>query len=484
MFELTLQGQAAAGVRWTSLSSGCNAVSEILRAVVLARLLSPVDFGLMAMVAVVIGFAQMFVDLGVSAAIIHRQDATKEQLSSLYWLNIVVGILAFGVVWICLPLVSMLFREPRIVPLLRLAALVFLIAPIGSQFEILLQKELEFRLLARWEIAASVTSTIVAVACGAAGFGVWAMVYCFLTSCTVKAVLLARIGFTRFRPSFHFRRSDLKGYIGFGLYQMGQRGLNYLAERLDQLLIGPLLGAHTLGFYNFALNLTAQPISRINPILTKVAFPLFSKVQHDTARLKRGYLKLVHLIVTVNAPLLIGLAAVAPWAVPIIFGAKWGPSIRLIQILSFVALSRAIGNPSGSLQLAKGRADLGFWWDLILLASSVPAIYAGGRIAGATGVALALLLVQLSLSVPMYLFMIRPLIGGCAIQYLRATLQPVGVAMVMGGIILYLPTLQSSLPQGATLATQVVVGALVYILLLQALYGSTVAEFRAIILSR
>lgn len=477
---MTLQEQAAAGVRWTGLSTALNVPSDIIRTIVLAHFLAPIDFGLMAMASIVIGFAQMYMDLGLSAAIIHRQDATKEQLSSLWWLNIFVGLAIFGLVWFCMPWVPILFREPRILPLLKVMTLAFIIVPIGSQFEILLQKELLFKVLAKWEIAASLSGTAVAVFCAMAGLGVWALVGSFLANITVKTLLLSRVGFVRFRPSLHFRRSDLTGYISFGLFQMGERSVNYLAKRLDQMLIGPLLGAQALGFYTFALNLTSQPISRINPILTKVAFPLFSKVQHDLDRLRRGYIRVVSLIASVNAPLLIGLAAVAPWAIPAIFGAKWSASIILVQVLSFVSLSRSIGNPIGSLQLAMGRADLGFWWNLFLFACSVPTIYLGARIDQTTGVAVALLVLHVCISVPSYLFLVRPLIGKCARDYIAATLKPVSLALVMGSSVLCLPMLYG-LPLKIELASQIALGAIIYLSLVQMLNKQAIAEFRLLV---
>src|SRR5713226_1029345 len=246
---IQLQAQAAVGVRWISLSSVITAVTDVVRIVVLARFLSPLDYGLMAMAWIVIGLAQIYMDLGISAAIIHRQDNSKQQLSSLYWLNIFVGLSTFGLVCLCAQWMGVVFREPRVVPLLKVLAVVFIVVPIGSQFEILLQKELLFKSLARWEIAASVSSTAVAVVCAVAGFGVWTLVCSFLTGVIVKTFLLTSVGFARFRPSLHFRSSDLKGYVGFGLFQMGERSINYLAERLDQILIGPFLGAEALGFY-------------------------------------------------------------------------------------------------------------------------------------------------------------------------------------------------------------------------------------------
>lgn len=477
-----LKSHAAVGVRWTTLSSVFTTASEVLRTIVLARFLSPVDFGLMAMVTVVTGFAQMYTDLGISAAIIHRQDATKDHLSSLYWLNIFTGLAVFGVVWVCAPCIPLFFREPRLLPLLKVVAIVFLITPLGSQFELLLQKELSFRVLAKQEIVASLGSTILACVCAVAGLGVWALVYSFLGGIILKTALLVRIGFARFQPSLHFRRSDLKGYIGFGLYQIGERSINYLSQRLDQIVIGPLLGAQALGFYSFAFNLSCKPIWRINPILTRVAFPLFSKVQDDRERLRRGYVKLLSFLSIVNAPLLIGLAAVAPWAVPTIFGAKWAKSIVLIQILSLVSLLRSLGNPIGSLQLAKGRADLGFKWTLFCLVVSVPAIFGGGHLGGATGIAVALLLLQIFLQVPAYLYLVRSLIGECAREYSSAILKPFVTASAMALTVIFVPPLLSGLSGILVLTVQLAIGGSAYLLLLRLFHTEVFLEFRNLIL--
>jgi O-antigen/teichoic acid export membrane protein len=457
--------------------------ADVIRIVVLARFLAPVDYGLMAMVWVVIGLSQIYIDLGIGAAIIHRQDNSRDQLSSLYWLNIFMGALAWGLVYGGAGSIAAVFHDPRLVPLLRVAATAFIIVPIGSQFDILLQKELRFKALASWEIAASLSGTGVAVCLAVGGFGVWALLWSFLTTAAVKTAFLARAGFRRFPPSLHFSGKDLKGYLAFGLFQLGERSINYLAERLDQVLIGPLLGAQALGFYNFALYLTAQPLSRINPILTRVAFPVFSKVQEDPERLRRGYIRLLTLITTINAPLLLGLAAIAPWAVPLIFGAKWTESVVLVQILSIVSLSRSIGNPVGSLQLAKGRADLGFWWNLLLFLCSVPAIYFGGRTGGAIGVAVALLMLQLCLNVPAYLLLIRPLIGRCASAYIGATLRPIVIALVMGAIVLFVPALFGNVTAMVEVALQIVLGAVIYTTLLPVLNKPALCEVRAVLAS-
>ncbi len=293
---MSLRAQTASAVKWTMVASTVVAGSEILRNIVLARFLFPVDFGLMAMVTIVIGLAQMYCDMGMSAAVIYRQDATDDQLSSLYWLNIFSGWTVFAVVWLSTPLITKFYNEPRLPLLLKAVAVVFLITPVCSQFENLLQKELAFDFLAKRDICTSACQTVVAVTFAALGFGVWSLVYGYLINAALRAGLLVHVGFTRYRPRFHFKTSDLKGYLSFGLFQLGERTAFYLSQRSDQVMIGSLLGAQALGYYSFAFNLAAQPLSRINPILTKVAFPAFSRVQDDVVRLRRGYMKLVGIL--------------------------------------------------------------------------------------------------------------------------------------------------------------------------------------------
>lgn len=481
---MSLMARATAGVRWTVIASGITVISELLRNVVLARFLSPVDFGLMAMVLVVIGLAQMYTDIGISAAIIHRQDATPEQLSSLYWLNIFSGWAVFALVWLGTPLVTGFYNEPRLTPLLRVVALAFIITPICSQFEILLQKELLFSWLAKRDVAASVGQTFVAISCAVVGFGVWSLVYGFLAAAILRTLFLLPIGLTRYRPTLRFRRTDLKGYLGFGLFQIGERTAYYLSQRADQLLIGSLLGAQALGYYSFAFNLAAQPLWRINPILTKVAFPVFSKVQGDVAKLKRGYMRLVSMLTAFNAPLLIGLAALAPWAVPTIFGAKWTPSIILVQLLSFVTLLRSINNPIGSLQYAKGRADLGFWWHILALATMLPTVWLACKSGSVTYVAFALLVLQVLLAAPLYLMMLRPLLGKCGPEYAHATLKPGAVALAMGAVVVGLSGRVPILSTKYQFVMQIAAGAIVYSGLLWVFSRDVFVDIKSALLGR
>jgi lipopolysaccharide exporter len=463
---MSLRRQALAGVKWTTLTTVGTTGAQLFQLLVLARLLRPDDFGVMGMVLLVIGFAQAYADAGIGAALVHRQTVSREQLSSLYWLSLGLGFLICASLWLGAPLLAAFFREPRLVPVLRAVAVVFLILPCGKQFELLLQRDLRFDLLAVQELAATAAGAAAAALAAFRGAGVWALVTATLVTAAVKTVWLSWIGLREHRPILHFRRRDLDGFVSFGAYQMGERTVNYVAERLDQVLIGRLLGTQTLGYYNLAFNLTAQPVSRINPIVTKVAFPIFSRVQDDAGRLRRGFLTVVRLVASVNAPLLLGLLAVSPSLVPLVFGDKWRESVVLIQILALVALGRSIGNPIGSLLLARGRADLGFHWNAALLLVTLPCLWVGAVVGGAAGAALALLVVQLALGAAAYFILVRPVTEPCGRDYALSVLGPTALATVMAtGIIAYRKALSAEITT-LGLSAQVLAGGLAYLALL------------------
>ncbi len=476
-----LASRATHAAKWTTISAIVCTGSDISKTIVLARLLMPRDFGLMAMVTIVLGVAQAYVDMGISAAIIYRQDTTKEELSSLYWLNIFVGGCIFALLWVCTPLVVHLFHEPKLTLLLRTTIAVFLIVPVSAQFQVLFQKELAFKLLAGQEIAAALFSLAVGVVVALRGYGVWALVAAFLANSILRTVLLALSGFRRFRPSWHFRRSDLKGYTSFGLFQLGERTLIYLADRTDQVLIGTLLGTSALGYYNFAFNLTARPVQSINPILTRVAFPVFARVQDDLVRLRNGYLKLLEILTMINAPLLIGFAVVAPIAIPTVFGSRWSGSTVIIQVLCIASLLRSTMNPIGSLQLAKGRADMGFWWNVGRLIVYAPVVYAAGVMEGVIGIAFALVFLQALQQVLCYFYIVRPLVGACATDYARVQMRPILIACGMGLGVFLLPNLSRLMPRPIELAVVIALGACLYAFLLLIFNKRGVKEFKSLL---
>lgn len=459
---MSLKKQAVAGVKWSGMSMVVVTILQFIAMAILARLLSPSDFGLMGMVMVVIGFARAFADMGVSNAIIHRQDVTRDQLSSLYWLNIFAGIIVFCVTCALTPSIAGFYREPRLLNLLYLTATIFLVTPFGQQFQILLQKELKFNRLTKIEITSSIANSTVAIACAFLSFGVFSLILGQLAGASAKVALLINTGWSNWRPGFHFSKGDLEGYLSFGLYQMGDKMVHYLNSNLDYLLIGAMFGAKSLGYYTLAYSLIIRPSSMINPVITKVAFPLFSRIQNELDLLKRGYLKTLQMLSTVNFPMMAGLAAVAPAAVPVIFGEQWLPSVILIQILAIVGLLRSTGNPVGSLVLAKGRADLAFKFNLAFTVIHIPGLYFGAKLGGATGLAIAFAILMAIDAILSYLIFIRTLIGPCLRDYIQSMWPSLWMSTVMAVTVMVSGILLPTVPLQVKLVLQILCGVATY----------------------
>lgn len=375
---MTLKRQALSGVKWTTISMVLVTLFQFGQLSILARYLQPSDFGLMAIIMVVIGFSRAFEDMGISNAIIQRPQVTHIQLSSLYWLNLASGLLLTLITLAISPLLANIYDEPRLQDLMAVLSSVFLIVAVGNQFRVLCQKALHFRAMETVNVVAAASAFIVAVVCASSGLGVWSLVLAMLTQAIVASVVFLWIGLRNYhKPALIYNHKELKGFYGFGLYQMGERSVNYISANVDKLLIGKLVGMGATGFYNMAWQLIIFPLRKINPIVNKVAFPVYSKVQNDPVALNRYYSFNVKALSIVTMPLLAFLLFFSHEVVWVVFGEGWNATAELLPALALVGIMKALGNPGGAIILSLGRADVGFWWNVIWAASIVSGLTIG-----------------------------------------------------------------------------------------------------------
>ncbi|MGK0173947.1 MAG: O-antigen/teichoic acid export membrane protein [Ulvibacter sp.] len=360
----SLKEKAIKSIRWTTAGALIFTAIQFLQNIILARLLEPEDFGIMALVLVVVGLVQPFFDLGLSAAIIQKKEITKLQLSSLYWLNIGMGLLCFIVVYLIAPLIGQFFDQDRLIPFIRLIAVVFLISPWGTQYTALFSKNLRFDLQNIISIIALFFSFLLAVVLAYQGYGVRSMVYAFIFNAFLISILSVFIGRQFNKPTFVFSKSAVSGLVKFGLFATGTRTVNFLSGNIDKILIEKFMGTHYLGLYSIAWNLMALPLKKINPIVNTVIFPLFSKIQDETSRIRKYYTESVILLMIINVPIYLMLAFASEDILFILFGEKWIGASTVLSVLAFVGLLKCFSNPSGALLLSKGRADIGLYWNI------------------------------------------------------------------------------------------------------------------------
>ncbi len=364
---MNLKKQTVSGVKWTTLNSIILALCSLLKISILARYLEKEDFGLMALVLFVMGFMNLFMDMGLSSAILYKQDIKKQEYSSLYWINIFFSLLLFIIIYLISPFIGEFYENRELSSLIRLMALSLILSSIGRQFKTIFEKELKFKRIALVEIISAVLSLILAIILAWYEQGVYALILSALFQYFISNIVYLIIGLIHYGLLFHFVFLETKPFLKIGLFQVGGQIVNYFNRDLDILIIGKLFGSELLGGYSLAKQLVFRPAQIFNPIFTKVASPVLAKMQDDVKMLKKSYLKLLNIVSSINIPIYLCLFIAAPIAVNVLYGEEYESIIFLVRILSIYMIFRAIGNPVGSLLIATGRTDLGFYWNLLTL---------------------------------------------------------------------------------------------------------------------
>ena len=405
-----LADQAATAVRSNAASIVAGAVVNLLTMVVLARLLDPTDFGTITIATVIVSAALIVGDVGLGNAIIHRSYTTA-QLSSYYWVQIIVAILSAALLCAVAPVVAAFYREPDLTVVILAFATTLPLTAIGQQFDSLLRRDLRFPARNVVQLSGTAIYGVTTIGLALLGVGKMSIPYGFVARAAAMSLLLlfvaARAGWL---PQLRLRRTDLALVARFSLFQTGERVLNHLSTNVDYLLIGRLLGSEALGYYTLAYKLMRLPLSYFNPMIVSVAFPAFARLQSDDQALRRSYEKVLRYVGMLALPVMGGLFVTAPQVVHVMYGSTWEPAVPVVQVFCLVGALKSLGNPLGSVLLARGRADLGFYINVVALIAFLLANYVGA-FWGIVGVATSSLVVQLVFLIPMDLHLRWRLIG-------------------------------------------------------------------------
>lgn len=460
---MTLKQQSIDGVKSTATSHTVVSLLTFTQLLVLTRLLTPSDFGLIGMINVIVGLCSLFGDAGVSSFIIHKQEELRDTLSGIFWINLGLALALCCLLWIGSPWVARFYGEREIRILLPLAAPVLVLNSLGQPFQGLLERDLRFALLARLEIGSTAFGILVAIVLAALGFGAVSFIGGSYANLGARTAGLVWAGRNVWRPSSPTAAVTDRLALAFGFRLLGQRVANYGAANVDFFLIGAFLGAQPLGHYTLAYNIANLPSTRVNAVVSRVLFPTFARIQGDLARLRRGYLQMQELTALVNFPLLLGIVVVAPLAIPMLFGTSWEPTVLLLQILSVVGIGRAVSGTVGPLLLARGRTDLGLKWSLMVVAIQVPGLLIGVLMGGVIGVAICFALLQTLYVVLNYPFLVRTLIGPSLQEYLSTMWPALWMSLTMAAATLAAKSLFGGLRRGVLLPLCIATGGLVYV---------------------
>lgn len=432
---MNLKQRTFSAVRWTALAMVAKAGLQFLQLAILARLLMPSDFGLMAIVVALMAFLQIFADFGVSSAIIHHQNISREQLSSLYWLNVGSSIVLAAMILLAAPWVSVYYLQPELQPLLAMSAITLVMGAAGQQLRVLAEKQLRFDILAKVEVAGALVGFLFAVGIALAGGGVYALVGGLMANTVLLTVLFWLYISDGWRPMMVFQIREIRDFLNFGAYMIGNNLVNTFSYQVDVLLGAKMLGAQSIGTYSLTKEFSIGVSRLFNPIITRVGTPMMAKAQDDEVLMKRVYLQTMRMTASVNFPIYIAMGVFAPEVVNLVFGEKWSDAIPLLRVFAAWGLFRSTANPVGSLLIARGRADLSFKWNLAIFFVVPPMVWVGS-LWGTNGLALSSLAFMIAIFIPNWFFLVKPLCGAGLREYIEQFIPPL-FASIVASVVAY-----------------------------------------------
>jgi len=396
-----LKRTAVRGGTITITAQGLKFLLSIGATMALARLLTPGDFGLVAMVAAFTGFVAVFKDLGLAMATVQRPSIDHRQVSTLFWLNLLISAAVMVSVAALAPAVAWFYKEPRLLGVTLALGATFLFGGLTVQHHALLRRQMRFGALAGIEIGALLAGAAAAVVLALAGAGYWALV---LRPIAVAAATAAGVWILcGWRPGHPTRGSGVRAMLAFGGNLTGFSLVDYFSRNLDNVLIGWRWREQQLGFYSRAYQLLLLPLQQINAPLASVAIPTLSRLQDDPARYRRYYCNAMSLLAYVATPFIVGMIVLSDEVIAIVLGNQWMEAGRLFRVLAIAALGQPAAAANGWVYISLGRARRLLAWGLI----SMP-IFAAGFVVGlrwgALGVAAAYAICALALRVPGWLF--------------------------------------------------------------------------------
>lgn len=352
----SLKQKTTKGLFWSSVERFSNQGMSFLFSVILARMLDPSDFGIIAMITIFFAVAQSFVDSGFSNALVRKTDRREEDFSTCFYFNIGVGIIAYIVLFLIAPLVASFYNQPILSPIIRITGLGVVLNSLCVVQQALFTIKIDFKSQAKVTLSATIISGIVGVVLAYQGYGVWALVWQGVVLSLVRMGLLWLM--SKWRPKAGFSKDSFHYLFGYGSKLLASGLLDTIYNNIYPIVIGKFYSPAQLGNYSRALSFAQLPSSNITSILQRVTFPVLSTIQDDIPRLQANYRRLLKLSAFIIFPLMTGLAAVAFPMIRLILTPKWEGCSLYLQIICFALMWYPIHAINLNLLQVKGRSDL------------------------------------------------------------------------------------------------------------------------------
>jgi PST family polysaccharide transporter len=423
--RLALRG----GIASVAMQYGSGAL-QIAAAVVLARLLAPEDFGLVAIVTVLTSFAPLLIDFGLGDATTQRSKITRSQVSSLFWLSSGIGLAIALVVAACSPLIAWIYREPRLEPIALYTAITFVLWGVSNQHLALLRRTMQFGTIAKIQFLGTLAGIAVAILIAFFGHGYWALVLRPIvnTLCVAIGAWLA----CRWRPGFPIFDDEVKSMVRFGLHVVGFSVTYNMAKAVDRIALGLFYRPDVVGYYQNAVTLYENSILSALGQLHTVGSAALSKLQSNPAALAQKYEAALSGVAFFVMPMAAILSVTAEDLTVILLGEKWQATGSLLTIIALRGIFQAVELSQGWLHLSIGRVDRWRNWGIVSLVVQVAAVL-GGLPFGATGVAVAGVIASILIAVPSISYAGRPIGIGATLVVRAVGPQLIGAISAAAG---------------------------------------------------
>lgn len=392
-------------IKVRSVKGGANTVfaqllsfsMSMVSTAIMGRLVAPESFGVVAMVTAVAGFVTIFMDLGFSSAVIQKKAINQKQVSTLFWVNVLIGLGIAGLIVLLAPGLVSFYNEPRLLHITYAYALSVFLNCVALQHNALLKRQMRFKQISSIMIIATAISVLVGIGMALTGFDYWAIIGITVSFALVNSVLTWI--YCDWRPRFVFQLSKVKRFLRFGSGITGFELVNYFSRNLDNILIGKRIGAAALGLYSKSYQLLMLPITQLRGPLNTVALPALSALRGQDDRYHSFYRRYVFLLAFFSMPLVLFLAIFSREVILVVLGEKWVEAAYIFQLLAIASLIQPVAGTRGIVMITMGHTRKYFIWGLVNAIFSVSGYYIGVNW-GVAGVAISYIIVNYVLLLP------------------------------------------------------------------------------------
>lgn len=352
----TLKQKAVKGVGWSFIDNIANQGITFLVGIILARILSPAEFGILGMITIFIAISNSIIDSGFSNALIRKTDAKRIDYNTVFLFNLAVSVLFYGILYLSSPAISRFFKEPQLISITRVMGLLLFINAFGIIQRTLLVKRVDFKTQTKVSVIASLGSAVVGIGMALMGYGVWSLVGQQLSRQFLNTLFLWV--FNNWRPVFEFSKRSFKELFGFGSKLLLSGLINTVYQNIYYIIIGRFYSAAQLGQYTRAEQFNSAFSSNLTSVVQRVSYPVLSSIQDEPERLREAYRKVIRSSMLITFACMLGLAATAKPVILLLIGEKWLVAVRFLQIICFSGMLYPLHAINLNVLQVKGRSDL------------------------------------------------------------------------------------------------------------------------------